>query len=107
MALTPKQQRFVDEYLIDLNATQAAIRAGYSPKSADKIGPKLVGKSSISEAIAAARALLGVLGIALAGLGLVPMAFDAPGVETTRVFAAVVKAAVCATSICRLAVFAV
>lgn len=54
MALTPKQQRFVDEYLIDLNATQAAIRAGYSPKSADKIGPKLVGKSSISEAIAAA-----------------------------------------------------
>jgi len=32
--LTPKQQRFVDEYLIDLNATQAAIRAGYSAKAA-------------------------------------------------------------------------
>lgn len=33
MALTAKQQRFVDEYLIDLNATQAAIRAGYSKKN--------------------------------------------------------------------------
>ena len=38
MALTSKQQRFVAEYLIDLNATQAAIRAGYSAKTADKIG---------------------------------------------------------------------
>ena len=37
--LTDKQERFVDEYLVDLNATQAAIRAGYSPHSADKIGP--------------------------------------------------------------------
>ena len=34
MALTEKQKRFVDEYLIDLNATQAAIRAGYSPNTA-------------------------------------------------------------------------
>ncbi len=33
-ALTPKQQRFIQEYLIDLNATQAAIRAGYSAKTA-------------------------------------------------------------------------
>lgn len=33
MALTEKQKRFCDEYLIDLNATQAAIRAGYSVKS--------------------------------------------------------------------------
>ena len=31
MAMTLKQQRFVEEYLIDLNATQAAVRAGYSP----------------------------------------------------------------------------
>jgi len=38
MALTPKQERFVGEYLIDLNATQAAIRAGYSPSSAAEIG---------------------------------------------------------------------
>ncbi len=49
--LTPRQARFVDEYLIDLNATQAAIRAGYSAKNADKIGPKLVGKSRVAEAI--------------------------------------------------------
>lgn len=36
--LTPKQARFVAEYLVDLNATQAAIRAGYSRKTADSIG---------------------------------------------------------------------
>lgn len=38
MALTAKQRRFIEEYLIDLNATQAAIRAGYSPNSAKEIG---------------------------------------------------------------------
>lgn len=42
MKLTPKQQRFADEYLIDLNATQAAIRAGYSPKSAEQQGSALL-----------------------------------------------------------------
>lgn len=52
--LTPKQARFVGEYLIDLNATAAARRAGYSVKTADRIGPELVGKTCISEAIAAA-----------------------------------------------------
>lgn len=36
--MTEKQKRFVEEYLIDLNATQAAIRAGYSPKTAYSIG---------------------------------------------------------------------
>lgn len=36
--MTPKQKRFCDEYLIDLNATQAAIRAGYSKKTAQAIG---------------------------------------------------------------------
>jgi len=36
--LTPKQKKFIDEYLIDLNATQAAIRAGYSQKTAFSIG---------------------------------------------------------------------
>lgn len=51
MALTPKQARFVQEYLIDLNATQAAIRAGYSEKNADKIGPELLGKTRVSTAI--------------------------------------------------------
>lgn len=54
--LTPKQQRFVEEYLIDLNATQAAIRAGYSAKNADKIGPELLGKTRVAEAIKQAMA---------------------------------------------------
>ena len=49
--LTPKQQRFVDEYLIDLNATQAAIRAGYSPKTAEQQGFQLLKKTSVSDAI--------------------------------------------------------
>lgn len=51
MALTPKQERFVQEYIVDLNATQAAIRAGYSAKTADRIGPELLGKTCVSEAI--------------------------------------------------------
>lgn len=54
--LTEKQQRFVDEYLIDLNATQAAIRAGYSINNADKIGSELLGKTRVSEAISKAMA---------------------------------------------------
>lgn len=49
--LTPKQQVFVNEYLIDLNATQAAIRAGYSKRNADKIGSELLGKTRVSKAI--------------------------------------------------------
>jgi phage terminase small subunit len=52
MALTAKQARFADEYLIDLNATQAAIRAGYSARNADKIGSQLLGKTRVSEEIA-------------------------------------------------------
>lgn len=51
VALTEKQKRFVEEYLVDLNATQAAIRAGYSAKNADKIGYELLGKTGVSEAI--------------------------------------------------------
>lgn len=54
--LTPKQQRFVDEYLIDLNATQAAIRAGYSEKTAAVIGAENLIKPNIQEAIQAAQA---------------------------------------------------
>lgn len=50
--LTPKQARFVDEYLIDLNATQAAIRAGYSAKTATWIGPQLLVKTHVAKAIA-------------------------------------------------------
>jgi phage terminase small subunit len=49
--LTDKQQRFVDEYLIDLNATQAAIRAGYSVNNSDKIGSELLGKTRVLEAV--------------------------------------------------------
>ncbi len=44
--LTAKQARFVDEYLIDLNATQAAIRAGFSVRTAEWIGPQVLGKKS-------------------------------------------------------------
>ena len=40
--LTPKQQIFVEEYLFDLNATRAAIRAGYSPRTAHVQGPRLL-----------------------------------------------------------------
>ena len=54
--LTDKQKKFVEEYLIDLNATQACIRAGYSPKYADREGHKLVENSRVSEAIANAMA---------------------------------------------------
>jgi len=49
--LTPKQEMFVKEYLVDLNATQAAIRAGYSKKTADRIGPELLGKTCVARAI--------------------------------------------------------
>jgi phage terminase small subunit len=56
MALTPKQQRFVEEYLIDLNATQAAIRAGYSPRTAYAIGSENLAKPEIKAALQAGQA---------------------------------------------------
>ncbi|MCO6407348.1 terminase small subunit [Hoeflea alexandrii] len=56
MALTPKQALFVKEYLVDLNATQAAIRAGYSEKTARQVGAENLTKPVIAEAIAAAQA---------------------------------------------------
>lgn len=49
--LTAKQQRFVDEYLIDLNATQAAIRAGYSKGTAYSIGVENLRKPEIQKRI--------------------------------------------------------
>lgn len=55
-SLTPKQQRFVDEYLIDLNATQAAIRAGYSAKTAASIASENLTKPEIASAIQARQA---------------------------------------------------
>lgn len=56
--LTAKQSRFVDEYLIDLNATQAAVRAGYSAHTAGKIGAQLLGKTSVQATIRARQAVL-------------------------------------------------
>ena len=50
--LTEKQQRFVDEYLIDLNATQAAIRAGYSAKTACEQGARLLANVKVQGTIA-------------------------------------------------------
>ena len=54
--LTPNQQRFVEEYLIDLNATQAAIRAGYSAKTANEQAARLLAKVSIQSAVSDAKA---------------------------------------------------
>lgn len=54
MKLTRKQALFVSEYLVDLNATQAAIRAGYSEKTAQVIGAENLGKPMIASAIATA-----------------------------------------------------
>lgn len=47
-ALTPKQTKFIDEYLIDLNASQAAIRAGYAPDSASVEGSRLLANVNVS-----------------------------------------------------------
>lgn len=52
--LTPKQAAFVAEYLIDLNASAAARRAGYSEKTAGAIGDKLLKKAEIQESLSAA-----------------------------------------------------
>ena len=56
MALTDKQQRFVEEYLTDLNATQAAIRGGYSEKTARQVASENLSKPDIADAIAQAKA---------------------------------------------------
>lgn len=50
--MTPKQKAFIEEYLVDLNATQAAIRAGYAKKTADVTGPRLLGNVRVAAAIA-------------------------------------------------------
>lgn len=49
--LTPKQRRFVEEYLKDLNGTQAAIRAGYSAKTANEQSSQLLAKLNVKEAV--------------------------------------------------------
>jgi phage terminase small subunit len=55
LELSPKQARFIDEYLVDLNATQAAIRAGYSARTARSIGQENLTKPDIAAAIEAAQ----------------------------------------------------
>ena len=52
--LTPKQARFVEEYLLDLNAAAAARRAGYSEKHADSIAAQLLSKTKVFEAVQSA-----------------------------------------------------
>lgn len=52
VGLTPKQQRFVDEYLIDANATRAAKAAGFSEKGAMRYGSELLTKAEVRKAIA-------------------------------------------------------
>ena len=54
--LNPRQARFVEEYLIDLNATQAAIRAGYSARTANEQGSRLLANASVADAVARAKA---------------------------------------------------
>ena len=53
--ITQRQQRFIEEFQVDHNATQAAIRAGYSPRSANALGPRLAQKPQIASAIKAAQ----------------------------------------------------
>lgn len=51
MSLTARQQRFVNEYLVDLNATQAAIRAGYSAPTAGSAGSRMLKNAKVRAAI--------------------------------------------------------
>lgn len=50
--MTPKEQKFCDEYLIDLNASAAAVRAGYSERASKEIASRLLTKANIKERIA-------------------------------------------------------
>jgi len=54
-SLSPLEQRFVKEFQVDLNGTQAALRAGYSPKTARQLGARLLSKVGIQAAIAVQR----------------------------------------------------
>ena len=51
--LAPRQERFVEEYLVDLNAKQAAIRAGYSPRTAEVQGSRLLSHAKVQRAVTA------------------------------------------------------
>ena len=56
ISLTARQARFVQEYLLDLNATQAAVRAGYAPRTANREGTRLLSNAVVAAAVAAAQA---------------------------------------------------
>ena len=56
-ALTPRQERFVVEFLKDANATQAAIRAGYAPRSAEGTASRMLRNAKVSAAVGEAGAL--------------------------------------------------
>jgi phage terminase small subunit len=58
MALSARHERFVAEYLVDLNATQAAIRTGYASANADVTGPRLLRNVAIAAAVAERRTAL-------------------------------------------------
>lgn len=60
MNLTPRQQRFVGEYLCDLNATQAAIRAKYSQKTAEVQGCRLLRNAQVAAAVEKGRAAMAI-----------------------------------------------
>lgn len=53
--LTPRQERFVGEYMIDMNGTQAAVRSGYSPKTAKAQGSRLLTNADVAAAVTAAK----------------------------------------------------
>jgi phage terminase small subunit len=70
--LTDRQRMFVQEYLVDFRATQAAIRSGYSPRTAEQQGAKLLRNAQVQEAVKAAMADLVIrtlADIAFADLG--------------------------------------
>ena len=58
MELNPKQSKFIEEYLIDLNGTQAAIRAGYSSKTAFVQASRLLSNANICNVVAEKRKIL-------------------------------------------------
>ena len=76
--MTPKQSAFVDEYLVDFNATQAAVRAGYSERSAYNLGYQALQHPQVKVALEARMAALGV-NPAAAGVGIGKRTDAAPG----------------------------
>ncbi len=76
--MTPKQSAFVDEYLVDFNATQAAVRAGYSERSAYNLGYQALQHPQVKVALEARMAVLGV-NPAAAGVGVGERADADPG----------------------------